>query len=129
MQSMNFVREINFSRLHAFTYSARPGTAAARMSDQIAKEEKKNRTRRMIELGKTLSLDFHKRIEGQVRSVLWECTVGSDKNGLRWAGYTDNYIRVQANGPDDLFNKITPARLLKAQADSISGVLISPYGE
>jgi threonylcarbamoyladenosine tRNA methylthiotransferase MtaB len=129
IQSMDFVREINFSRLHAFTYSARPGTAAARMSDQIAKEEKKNRTRRMIELGKTLSLAFHKHNEGKIRSVLWESTIGSDKNGLRWTGYTDNYIRVLANGPVDLFNKITPARLLEAQADNISGVLTSPYGE
>ena len=129
IQSMDFVREINFSRLHAFTYSARPGTAAARMSDQIAKEVKKNRTRRMIELGKTLSLAFHKHNEGKIRSVLWESTIGSDKNGLRWTGYTDNYIRVLANGPVDLFNKITPARLLEAQADNISGVLTSPYGE
>ena len=127
-QSLDFVREINFSRLHAFTYSVRPGTAAAGMSDHIPTDQKKDRTRRMIELGKTLSLAFHRRFEGQIRSVLWEKSTGADQNGLRWGGYTDNYIRVAANGPVGLFNEITPVRLLEAQTDHISGALLKPYG-
>lgn len=126
-QSMDFVRKMNFSRLHAFTYSTRPGTAAARMSDQVPTDQKKDRTRRMIEQGKTLSLAFHRRFEGQIRSVLWESTIGADQNGLRWAGYTDNYIRVLANGPVELFNEITSVRLFEAQPDHVSGALINAY--
>ncbi len=128
-QSMAFVREIDFARLHAFTYSARPGTAAARMNDQISKDQKKERTRRMIELGKALSLEFHQRFEGQIRPVLWESSIGADQDGLRWAGYTDNYIRVMANGPVDLFNQITPVELHTAREENIAGRLVKHYDE
>ena len=123
-QSLDYVRELDFARIHAFTYSPRPGTAAAKMGGHIPKTIKKERTRRMIELGKTLSLDFHIRFEGETRPVLWESALGANQKGLRWAGYTDNYIRVQGIGPVNLFNTITQAFLFDAQADNISGVLL-----
>ncbi|MFW5941359.1 MAG: tRNA (N(6)-L-threonylcarbamoyladenosine(37)-C(2))-methylthiotransferase MtaB [Chloroflexota bacterium] len=122
-QSLDFVREVGFSRLHVFTYSARPGTAAAKMGDQVPKKERKERTRRMIELGDALSLAFHRQYEGQTRDVLWETTAGADDNGLRWVGYTDNYIRVQGYGPADLFNRVTPTRLQNARENGLDGVL------
>ncbi|MFN2135165.1 MAG: tRNA (N(6)-L-threonylcarbamoyladenosine(37)-C(2))-methylthiotransferase MtaB [Candidatus Promineifilaceae bacterium] len=122
-QSMDFVRESGFSRLHAFTYSQRPGTAAAKMSDQVPPAVRKERTRLMIELGSELSLAFHRRFEGAARPVLWEQATGADQNGLKWAGYTDNYIRVTANGPVELFNTITPTKLSTARADGMSGTI------
>ncbi len=120
-QSLDYVEEINFARLHAFTYSARPGTAAARMPAQITKQIKKERTRQIIALGNRLSNLFHEQNLHQVRPVLWEQVIGADQNGLRWSGYTDNYIRVVAHGPQELFNRITPTRLLEAHSDYITG--------
>ena len=122
-ESLAFVEEINFSRLHVFGYSPRPETAASQFPNQINGKVKKERTRRMIELGHRLSLDFHQRFVGQTLSVLWESTVGADNGGLRWVGYTDNYIRVQANGPADLFNRITPTKIVEATPDSVAGLL------
>ena len=46
-------------------------------------------------------------------NVLWESSVGANSHGLRWVGYTDNYIRVNGHGPVDLFNKVTRVRLEK----------------
>ena len=123
-QSLTFVREIGFSRLHVFTYSPRPGTAAARMSNQLPKEERKERTREMIALGQDLSLAFHKEYEGQERDVLWETALGADDGGLRWAGYTGNYMRVTAHGSGDLFNTIAPARFQRAYPDGLHGVIL-----
>ncbi len=123
-QTLDYIREIAFSRLHAFTYSPRPGTAAAKMAGHIKKAIKKDRTRRTIDLGRELSLAYHRRFTGQTRPVLWETNIGADKNGLRWSGYSDNYIRVTANGPVNLFNSVTPARLYAPQPEGISGVLI-----
>lgn len=120
-ESLDFVREIGFSRLHVFSYSSRPGTAAATMTGQLSKAIKKERSRRMIGLGQELSLAFHRRYERQTRPVLWENTVGADDGGLRWAGYTDNYIRVMANGPADLFNRVTPTQLAEARPDGLLG--------
>ena len=118
--------EIAFSRLHAFTYSPRPGTAAAKMPGQLTNKVKKERTRRMIELGQKLSLTFHKDNEGKSRPVLWETNVGADKNGLLWNGYSDNYIRVTATGPVNMFNSVTSARLRLARADGMTGDIIDP---
>ena len=122
-ESLDYVREIGFSRLHVFTYSQRPGTAAAKMPDQVPGPVKKERAHRLIDLGQEMSLAFHRRFEGDTRAVLWETAVGADNDGLRWVGYTDNYMRVHAHGPADLFNRVTPTRLTTAQADGLSGVI------
>ena len=128
-QSLAFVEEIGFSRLHTFTFSARPGTAAATMKGQLPKQVRKERTRRMIDLGEQLSRDFHRRYEGRTLDVLWEAATGANGDGLRWRGYTDNYIRVTASGPDDLFNRVTPTRLKSARAGGMEGTIVGDAGE
>jgi threonylcarbamoyladenosine tRNA methylthiotransferase MtaB len=123
-QSLHYVAELSFSRLHVFSYSPRPGTAAAQFSGQVQGHVKKERAGRLIALGEQLSLAFHERYVGQSLNVLWEMNTGADPEGLRWVGYTDNYIRIQAHGPADLFNRITPTRLLSAQPDGATGKII-----
>lgn len=120
-RSLEYVGEIAFSRLHVFSFNSRPGTAAANMKDQVRTSAKKARARRMIELGNALSLDFYRSYEGETREVLWEANTGADAAGLRWQGYTDNYIRVSASGPAGLFNSITQVRLTGARPDGMSG--------
>lgn len=123
--SLAYVEAINFARLHVFSYSPRPGTAAAQFPQQVNGKVKKERTQRMIELGQRLSQAFHQRFVGQTRNVLWESSVGADHNGLRWVGYTDNYIRVQANGPVDLANQITATEITEAAVDGVWGLVKS----
>ncbi len=123
-QSYKFVRDIGFSRLHVFTYSRRPGTAAAEMVGQVAPAVKKERVRKMIDLGRELSLVFHQRYEGQTVNVLWETAVGADDKGLRWLGYSDNYIRVSATGSRGLINQVTPTRLTCAEPEGMSGLVL-----
>lgn len=124
LESFEYVSEIGFSRLHVFPYSRRPGTAAATMDGQLAKSVRKERTRRLIDLGKRLSLEFHRQNEGRTASVLWESAAKDNGPDRRWVGYTDNYIRVTAPAPDDLFNKVTPTRLSAARPDGMSGELL-----
>lgn len=123
-ESLAYVAELDFSRLHVFTYSTRPGTAAANMPNQIAPAEKKERTRRMLALGQTAGLAFHRRYEGRVLPVLWEGMTGADDAGLRWIGYTHNYIRVQVSGGPDWHNRIMPVRLRQAQTEGMLGEII-----
>lgn len=121
--SLDLVAEIGFARLHVFSYSPRPGTVAANMPGHLPKAVKKARAGQMIALGESLSLAFHQQYEGATRPVLWESVVGANEGGLRWAGYTDNYIRVLANGPDDLFNQVTSTTLHDARPDGLSGII------
>lgn len=122
--SLDFVREIGFSRLHVFGYSPRPGTAASQFPQQVPGSSKKERVRQMIDLGNELSLAFHEKYVGQTVDVLWETAVGADNGGLRWVGYTDNYIRVAAHGDAGLFNQITPTKITSAKADGVVGIVV-----
>ena len=117
--SLAYVEEIGFSRLHVFTYSPRPGTAAAKMSGHLPNVIKKDRTRRMIALGKQMGLAYHQQYEGQTMNVLWEAMAGSDDNGLRWSGYTDNYMRVFGYGDASLLNTVTPTVLSDSTVDGL----------
>ena len=120
-ETLATVEELAFGRLHVFSYSPRPGTAAARMSPQIPGPVKKARAGQLITLGERLSTAFHARYHGATRPVLWEMATGAEPDGLRWVGYTDNYIRVTAVGPADLMNRVTPVRLSGPRADGMTG--------
>ncbi len=128
-ETLAAVAELAFARLHVFSYSPRPGTAAARMPDQVSGPVKRERARQLIELGEQLSLAFHRQYEGTTRPVLWERATGAEPEGLRWAGYTDNYIRVTAVGPADLMQRETLTRLSDARPEGMSGRIEAPGGE
>ena len=123
-ETLEYVEALGFSRIHAFSYSPRPGTAAARMPNQVPGPIKRERTARLIALGERLSQAFHRRYEGATRPVLWETATGAETDGLRWAGYTDNYIRVSAVGPPDLMRRVTPVQLGEARAEGMSGTIV-----
>ena len=123
-ETLEYVETIGFTRIHAFSYSPRPGTAAARMPEQVPGPLRRERTTRLIALGEQLSLALHRRYEGATRPVLWETATGAEADGLRWACYTDNYIRVAAVGPADLMRRETLAQLRDARADGMSGAIV-----
>ncbi len=122
--TLAYVEELAFSRLHVFTYSQRPGTAAARFPGQLPGPVRKERARALIALGDSLSQSFHEQFAGQTRPVLWETATGAGPGGLRWAGYTDNYIRVAAEGPPELLNTVTAVRLGDPQPDGMGGTVL-----
>jgi len=122
-ETLEYAEATGFSRIHAFSYSPRPGTAAARMAGQLPEPVKRERTGRLIALGEQLSLAFHRRYEGATRSVLWETATGANADGLLWAGYTDNYIRVSAAGPPDLMRRETPVLLGDPRSDGMNGTI------
>jgi threonylcarbamoyladenosine tRNA methylthiotransferase MtaB len=124
--TLEFISEISTSRLHVFTYSRRPGTAAEKMDGQLPKQIKKKRVRKLIELGKQLSLAFHKRNEGRILSVLWERVETSDQDGDRWIGYSENYIRIRARSDVDLTNQITPTVVSEPSPEGMTGVIRIP---
>ena len=123
-ETVDLVAEIGFSRLHAFTYSQRPGTAAATMPNQIDGTIKKERIHRILAQAKSQGEAFHRQYQDKTVNVLWESAIGADQHGLRWAGYTDNYIRVQGSGPEELMNRITPTFITGTSSDGLAGTAI-----
>ncbi len=115
-----FIREMQFSGLHIFRYSRRPGTAAARMRSHVPDALKKERSARLHSLSDELTAQFMMRLKGQVRPILWEHVGGVTGDGFINLGYTDNYIRVRCIHPRVLTNEVTPAQLLGYE----SGVML-----
>jgi threonylcarbamoyladenosine tRNA methylthiotransferase MtaB len=79
-----------FSYFHVFSYSARPGTAAARMPDQVADATITSRSRTLAGLSRAKRLTFYQRHIGRTVPVLFE----TEDDAGQWTGLTDNYVRV-----------------------------------
>jgi threonylcarbamoyladenosine tRNA methylthiotransferase MtaB len=71
-QTLEFARRVGFAHIHAFPYSARQGTAAARFGGQVPEVERKRRVRALVELDGELGATVRRSFIGEVRPVLWE---------------------------------------------------------
>ncbi len=122
-QSLDFVREMDFSGGHVFTYSERPGTAAARMPDAVPHAARKQRNAEMRQALEISAAGYQQRFLGRKLGVLWESAMVLGPQGWEMSGLTDNYLRVTAYAPRELWNCITPVRLEHAQATGLHGVV------
>ena len=106
-ESYRFCQHMPFANLHVFSYSERPGTAAATMPDQISEIIKKERSKKMLNLARDSAAQFSRQFCGETLPVLWESEISP---GV-WDGLTDNYIRVMTHSSRSLKNEIIDARL------------------
>jgi threonylcarbamoyladenosine tRNA methylthiotransferase MtaB len=120
--TLEVVRRIDFSKLHVFRYSARPGTPAAEMPNAVAPDVKKERSKRLIELGSGLRRRFLERHLESGQDVLVEDRREVD-GSLVCSGQTDDYVRVWFEGDAPLGNvvKVQPETI---RADGIQGRLM-----
>ena len=88
-RSLEEVERARFSGLHVFRYSTRPRTAAARYPEQVEREEGKERSRRMIELGNRLRREFERSLDGREVEVIWDRPVDGTIKGV-----SEHYLQV-----------------------------------
>lgn len=117
--SLEFVREMEFSGLHVFKYSPRKGTPAATFENQVAPDIKEERSKAMQATGKLGFRNFAQGFIGQVCEVLVETSW--PQGG--WEGHTDNYLRVIFQGESE---KGTMAKVLleKVKDNYLLGQLV-----
>lgn len=84
LNTMDLVREAHLTHLHVFPYSERPETPAVRL-EQIQQNIRKERAKRLRELGDSLHAALLKKMVGKKVSVLVE----ADQSG-----WTENYLHV-----------------------------------
>jgi threonylcarbamoyladenosine tRNA methylthiotransferase MtaB len=123
-ESLAFVREMRFAGGHVFTYSARPGTAAARMPHQVPHPQRKERSAQMRNLLAESAQAYSGPFAGQTLPVLWESATALGPEGWELSGLTDNYLRVKAVAPQRLWNQITPVRLGVLEGGEFHGELV-----
>ena len=96
-QTYNFLKKINFYKMHIFKYSPRKGTKAENMPNQVDGNIKEFRSKKLIELSDLNEINYLKSYIGKKISVLWE----EEKNGVI-KGHTPNYLLAEIVVSDEV---------------------------
>ncbi|MGH7770855.1 MAG: tRNA (N(6)-L-threonylcarbamoyladenosine(37)-C(2))-methylthiotransferase MtaB [Candidatus Binatia bacterium] len=101
-RSVEFFDSLPLTYFHVFPYSVRAGTAAAALPDHVPLEVRKERAKRMRELGAKKKREFYRRFVGRRVSVLVEHSV--DEASGAYKGYSRNYLPVLAQAAESQIN-------------------------
>lgn len=107
--TLDAIKRIGFSGIFAFHYSERPGTAAARMNDDVPRAVKLRRLREVIKLGQRKAEQFSRSLVGSVQDVLVERL--SKKRDGYVMGSAPNGRIVEFLGDSSLIGKIVSVRV------------------
>ncbi|MEA1964777.1 MAG: tRNA (N(6)-L-threonylcarbamoyladenosine(37)-C(2))-methylthiotransferase MtaB [Candidatus Aerophobetes bacterium] len=119
LNTYHFLEDIKFSRLHIFRFSPRKGTSACSMGPRVTERVKRERSKKLREMGKIHSLEFASHFLNRSLRVLVEEKRDS-LSGLL-TGYTDNYIRVFIRGEENLKNRLVKVRLTEIKENKVRG--------
>jgi threonylcarbamoyladenosine tRNA methylthiotransferase MtaB len=124
-ETLDFVREMNFAGGHVFTYSARPGTPAAKMKGQVKPDVRKSRNHRLAEVFRESARGYRQKFLGQTMSVLWESVSELDEWGWKMEGWTENYLRVSASSSAPRWNEVDSVRLDALEGEGLRGTIVT----
>jgi threonylcarbamoyladenosine tRNA methylthiotransferase MtaB len=117
--TLDVVRRIGYSKLHVFRYSARPDTPAAEMVDVVPAEVRKERSKRLIDLGNEIRRAFLDDHLDRPLQVLVEDEREIDGASV-CSGQTDDYVRVWFEGKGLLGAEVR-VRGSEVRSDGIRG--------
>jgi tRNA-2-methylthio-N6-dimethylallyladenosine synthase len=102
-------------------YSPRPGTASARLSDNVPKEEKRKREFNLNEIIKKTALKNNQKILNTVREVL----VDGQKDGFYYGRTKTNKV-VKFKAEKNLISQFAKVLIIKAEPWKLTGEIIKP---
>ena len=105
-----FLSELDVTQLHVFPYSERPGTSALSIPYIVSEQDKKLRSKRLLDLSDEKTIAFYEKHIGEEAEVLFE----KAPRGKAMHGFTKNYIRVELSAKDadpSFDNQIMKVRL------------------
>lgn len=117
-ETLSFLEEINFYKIHVFKYSKRDGTVAAGLSGQVLDKIKEKRSEVLIKLSNSGTIRCNRSYLGKRACILLEKRLD---NGY-YEGLTGNYIRVLVDSVKELRKgEIYDIYLKKLEENSIIG--------
>ena len=115
LKTYNFLKELDISYLHVFSYSERANTEAAEMNNIVDKGIRHKRSKMLRVLSTKKKRYFYEQQKGSVRTVIFE---GENKDGWMY-GFTENYIRVKSSFKNEWINQLMPIKLNKMDENGI----------
>lgn len=118
-ETCEFVKKVNFSKVHIFKYSPREGTKAAVMKDQVHGQIKTDRSHGLQEVCHVVEQNYLESFIGQTMPVLFEEVVEGSFEGL-----SEGYLRVSVKTLDNLVNEIRQVNIESVQNGKLLGYLV-----
>ncbi len=97
-ETRQMIEDLPFTYLHVFTYSARPGTPAADMPNQVPVHTARERNRILRELASEKKLAFMRSFIGKTVQAITLNVIGNDADGEFTEALTENYLKLHLRG-------------------------------
>ena len=115
-ETIEFIESQPFSKIHVFPFSAREGTVAATLPNQIDATTKKIRANRALEISAAKERAFAEKLIGKTVEIIAETETGGLVDGL-----TKNYVRTYVPAAPDLkLGEIISVSVAKIFKDGVS---------
>ncbi len=125
--TLQLIEEIGFDQSFSFIYSARPGTPAATLPDDIPLAVKKDRLAVLQQRINTMAQAISRDMVGTTQRILVDRPARKDPRQL--AGRTENNRVVNFSGPTALIGQFVAVRITEALPNSLRGECLAPSEE
>ena len=125
--TMNLINDIGFDMSFSFIYSARPGTPAADLPDDVSEQEKKERLYLLQNRITQMAQQISRQMFDTEQRILVEGP--SKKNPMELRGRTENNRVVNFEGPHSVIGQFVDVRITEALPNSLRGELIRTESE
>jgi len=114
-KTLDFIRKLNLSYLHVFSYSERENTQAINLKGKVSKQVKSLRSKQLRILSKKLQRKFYEKNLNSNFKVLFE---NHNKDGMMF-GFTENYIKVKTKYNHEICQTIKNVSLCNIENDGL----------
>ena len=120
--TLKLIRDLDFDQSFSFIFSARPGTPAAGLPDDVPLEAKKERLMRLQELVNSQAARISRGMVGSTQRILVEGL--SKKDSKQLAGRTENNRVVNFDGNTRLVGGFVDVVITEALSNSLRGRVV-----
>ena len=125
METIDFLKGLDVSYFHVFTYSERANTSAMKLGEAVPMNVRRERSKMLHILSDKKKRAFYESQVGTTRSVLLE---SDEENGMMF-GFTENYIKVKLPFDEKLINTFQTVDLTEIDRDSVMKAIINVLAE
>lgn len=126
-QTMKVIEQVNFDMSFSFIYSARPGTPAADIPDDVIEDEKKERLARLQQRINHQAMQFSRAMLGTEQRILVEGP--SKKDIMELTGRTETNRVVNFVGTPDMIGKFVDVKITDVYTNSLRGEVVRTEDE
>ena len=120
LETMHFLKDLDISYLHVFTYSERANTGAPKLGTKVPMEARRERSKQLHLLSDRKKQAFYQTQIGKTKKVLFE----QEENEGFLYGFTENYVKVKTPFTPELINQIVEIEITEIDRDGLAKCLI-----